>query len=404
LHGSGDRLISFEWKSRGGTIWKHSGKWEGIVPQLLSSFKKTASGPWRLALEKYMRAILCPTCRGQRLNAQARAVQVGGRTIVEIGALPISKLTEWIAPNGPLERSLEPIQQAIAAELLKEIRGRVAFLMNVGLHYLSLDRSAPSLSGGEAQRIRLAGQIGCGLVGVLYILDEPSIGLHPRDNDQLLRSLERLRDLGNTVLVVEHDEETMRVADYVVDFGPGPGIRGGEVVAAGTYADIVADAKSLTGRYLSGAEKIPVPVERRSGNGAKLTIVGARRHNLKNLTVEVPLGKFVGVTGVSGSGKSSLVNDILLEGLSAANDSAQDIDNGDESADADPDQVVSGAFDRIDGREHIDKVIAIDQSPIGRTPRSNPATYIKVFDEIRAVFAQVSEAKVRGYSPSRVRF
>lgn len=286
--------------------------------------------------------------------------------------------------------------------MLKEIRARVAFLLNVGLHYLSLDRTAPTLSGGEAQRIRLAGQIGSGLVGVLYILDEPSIGLHPRDNERLLRSLEKLRDMGNTVLVVEHDEETMRAADHIVDFGPGPGVRGGQVVAAGTYSDIVEKPDSVTGQYLAGKKEIAIPKARRKPNGQKISIIGARHNNLKNVTVDFPLGNFICVTGVSGSGKSSLVNDILMEGARRAQHApaSEDEENGD---DAETLHEV-GLHDRIDGLEHIDKVIDIDQSPIGRTPRSNPATYIKLFDEIRDLFALLPEAKIRGYKPGRFSF
>jgi excinuclease ABC subunit A len=406
LYGAGTRHITFEWKQRGGTVWKHGDKWEGVVPQLLSSFKKTAAGPRRLQLEKYMRVVRCATCQGQRLNVQARAVRVGGKTLTELCAMPIGDLAAWLDPEqGDLEKRLEPLQRTIGAEVLKEIRGRLGFLLNVGLHYLTLDRTAPTLSGGEAQRIRLAGQIGCGLVGVLYILDEPSIGLHPRDNLQLLASLERLRDLGNTVVVVEHDEDTMRAADYLVDFGPGPGVRGGEVVAAGTYAEVAANPNSLTGQYLSGARQIAIPGKRRPRTERRLRVVGARHNNLKNVTVEVPLGVFVGVTGVSGSGKSSLVNDILLEGLLAA---GRRETNGDGAEDGDGDSNGSlhlvGAHDRIEGTEHIDKVIAIDQSPIGRTPRSNPATYIKVFDEVRTLFAGLPEAKVRGYKPGRFSF
>jgi excinuclease ABC subunit A len=403
LYGSGDRHITYEWKLRNGSVWKHGGKWEGLVPQFLSSFKKTAAGPRRLQLEKYMRVVRCGTCQGQRLNAQARAVRVRGKTLVEVCALPIGELAKWFDPQeGDLERGLEPIQQAIAAEVLKEIRGRLGFLLNVGLHYLTLERTAPTLSGGEAQRIRLAGQIGCGLVGVLYILDEPSIGLHPRDNDRLLRSLERLRDMGNTVIVVEHDEETMRAADFLVDFGPGPGVRGGQVVAAGSYSEVVANPASLTGQYLTGARQIAIPTKRRPVTGNRLEVKGARHNNLKNIDVAIPLGVFVAVTGVSGSGKSSLINDILKEGLfqryhlrSAAEESET------------PENGVGhlvGAHDRITGTEHIDKVIDIDQSPIGRTPRSNPATYIKVFDEIRSLFAQLPDAKVRGYKPGRFSF
>jgi excinuclease ABC subunit A len=404
LYGAGDRHVTYEWKQRGGAIWKHGGKWEGIIPQLLSSFKKTAAGPRRLQLEKYMRVVPCPSCHGQRLNRQARAVRVGGKTLVELCAMPVGDLAQWLDPEtGPLEKSLEPIQHAIAEELLKEIRGRLGFLLNVGLHYLTLDRSAPTLSGGEAQRIRLAGQIGCGLVGVLYILDEPSIGLHPRDNERLLNSLKQLRDMGNTVVVVEHDEETMRAADYLVDFGPGPGVRGGEVVAAGSYAEVLANPNSLTGQYLAGLKQIAIPAKRRSSSGTSIHIYGAHHNNLKNIDVEIPLGLFVCVTGVSGSGKSSLVNDILMEGLLQRygfRSQLTEEDNG--SANGQGHTV--GAHERITGTEHIDKVIDIDQSPIGRTPRSNPATYIKVFDEIRALFAELPEAKIRGYTPGRFSF
>jgi excinuclease ABC subunit A len=423
LYGAGDRHITFTWKQRGGAVWKHGGKWEGIIPQLLSSFKKTAAGPRRLQLEKYMRSMRCPSCQGQRLNPQARAVRVGGKTLVEICALPIGELAEWFSdsPSGgreppegasggsrpPLSTQLTPLQRAIAEEVLKEIRGRLGFLLNVGLHYLTLERTAPTLSGGEAQRIRLAGQIGCGLVGVLYILDEPSIGLHPRDNDRLLRSLERLRDMGNTVIVVEHDEETMRAADYLVDFGPGPGVRGGEVVAAGSYAEVVADHRSLTGQYLSGAKQIAVAARRRPATGKRLQIVGARHNNLKNIDVDIPLGLFVCVTGVSGSGKSSLINDILLGNVERGAPSAEREKNDLEREEAEQRSTLRAprsAFDRIAGTEHIDKVIDIDQSPIGRTPRSNPATYIKLFDEIRALYTQMAEAKVRGYKPGRFSF
>jgi excinuclease ABC subunit A len=402
LYGSGNRHITFEWKQRGGKVWKHGGTWEGIVPQLLSSFKKTAAGPRRMQLEKYMRVVRCPSCQGKRLNPQARAVRVGGKTLVELCAMPIGELAAWFDPeNGPLERSLDSLQRNIGGELFKEIRGRLGFLLNVGLHYLTLDRTAPTLSGGEAQRIRLAGQIGCGLVGVLYILDEPSIGLHPRDNQRLLSSLQQLRDLGNTVVVVEHDEDTMRAANYIVDFGPGPGVRGGEVVAAGTYDEVIANPASLTGQYLSGARQIAIPAERRRPTDKRLAILGARHNNLKSIDVEIPLGLFVCVTGVSGSGKSSLINDILMEGLLASGrrDSAEEEENGDNGV---PHTV--GAHDQITGVEQIDKVIAIDQSPIGRTPRSNPATYIKVSDEIRSLFAQLPEAKIRGYQPGRFSF
>jgi excinuclease ABC subunit A len=435
LHGSGDRHITYEWKQRGGGVWKHGGKWEGIVPQLLSSFKKTAAGPRRMQLEKYMRSMRCPTCQGQRLNPQARAVRVGGKTLTELCAMPIGDLAAWFREPEkrrasvslartsetlvPLVETLSPLQLKIAGEVLKEIRGRLGFLLNVGLHYLTLDRSAPSLSGGEAQRIRLAGQIGCGLVGVLYILDEPSIGLHPRDNQRLLNSLLQLRDMGNSVIVVEHDEETMRSADYIVDFGPGPGIRGGEVVAAGSYDEVIGNPRSLTGQYLSGTREISIPKKRRPRIGKDLKIVGARHNNLRNIDVDIPLGQFVCVTGVSGSGKSSLINDILFEGLKGADvrlqvEGGEEEENGNGKPEGERSEpsgsrrrksiAPNGRYDRILGTEHIDKVIDIDQSPIGRTPRSNPVTYIKVFDEIRTLFAKLPEAKVRGYQPGRFSF
>src|SRR5262245_5372764 len=366
LYGAGDRHITYAWNHRGG-VWKHGGTWEGIVPQLLSSFKKTAAGPRRLQLEKYMRVLRCPTCQGQRLNAQARAVRVASKTLVEACALPIGELAEWFADHqspdrkgggdrapsltvGALTRQLTPIQMAIAGEVLKEIRGRLGFLLNVGLHYLTLDRSAPTLSGGEAQRIRMAGQIGCGLVGVLYILDETSIGLHPRDTRRLVRSLDRLRDLGNTVVVVEHDEDTMRAADHIVDFGPGPGVRGGEVVAAGSFAQILANRDSVTGQYLSGKKQIAVPGQRRPRTERQLKVIGARHNNLKNIDVEFPLGRFVCVTGVSGSGKSSLINDILKCGMRNAECGMEDEDkdeSGDDLAFHIPQSAIRNSYDRI---------------------------------------------------------
>ncbi|WP_149112938.1 excinuclease ABC subunit UvrA [Limnoglobus roseus] len=394
LYGSGDRHVVWEWKQRGGKVWKHGGKWEGVIPQLESQFKKATAGPRRMQLEKYMSVMKCPACNGQRLNPQARSVRVGSRTLIELGKMPIGDLVPWF---DAMEGELSAVQRHICGELLKEIRARLGFLLNVGLHYLSLDRPAPSLSGGETQRIRLAGQIGSGLVGVLYILDEPSIGLHPRDNIRLLRSLERLRDMGNTVLVVEHDEDTMRAADYLVDFGPGPGVRGGQIVAAGSPAEVFANPDSPTGQYLTGAKEIAIPKERRKGNGQAIEVIGARHNNLKNVSVKIPLGQFVVVTGVSGSGKSSLVNDILMEAL-ATPSKPESEEDGDETLHS------IGEHDEIRGREFIDKVIDIDQTPIGRTPRSNPATYIKLFDEIRQHFALMPEAKVRGYKPGRFSF
>ncbi|MBM3982966.1 MAG: excinuclease ABC subunit UvrA [Planctomycetes bacterium] len=401
LNGSGDAHIVWEWKQRFGKVWKHGGKWDGIVPQLIAQFKKATAGPRRMQLEKYMRMVHCPACDGQRLNPQARAVRVGGRTLVELGRTPIGDLMPWF--DG-YEKALPDTSRVVAGELMKEIRARLGFLLNVGLHYLTLDRAAPTLSGGEAQRIRLASQIGSGLVGVLYVLDEPSIGLHPRDNARLLASLERLRDMGNTVLVVEHDEDTMRAADYLVDFGPGPGVRGGEVVAAGTTAQVFAEPRSLTAQYLTGAQSIAIPTERRAPNGKKLRIVGASHNNLKDVTAEIPLGLFVCVTGVSGSGKSSLINDVLRTSLASGGRKPPESSIEEESEDEVAELDTRSRQAKIEGAEHIDKVIDIDQTPIGRTPRSNPATYIKLWDEIRSLYAEMSDAKVRGYAPGRFSF
>ena len=398
LHGLGDRVIVHHWKRRGST-WSHAEKWEGVANELLAKFRAATGGPTRAKLEPYMRSMTCPDCRGARLNPRARAVRVGGRTLVELGSWPIGRVARYFEdlagadPDdlGPDDGAvaLDPLSKTIAEELLKEIRGRLGFLTNVGLHYLTLDRAAPTLSGGEAQRIRLASQVGAGLVGVLYILDEPSIGLHPRDNDRLIATLQRLRDAGNTVIVVEHDEDTMRAADHLVDFGPGPGVKGGGVVAEGPLAALAGAPESLTGQYLSGARSIPIPENRKPPTGRTLKVVGARQNNLRNVDVSIPLGLFVCVTGVSGSGKSSLVGDVLREAL------ARDL-NG---AKGEP-----GLHDRIEGLDHLDKVIDIDQSPIGRTPRSNPATYIKLFDQIRDLFTRLPEAKTRGYKAGRFSF
>ncbi len=393
LWGTGAEHITYTWRG-GPSGHKWGGTWEGIIPRLLTQYRDNQSRPQRRMLEKYMRVVPCHECLGRRLNAQARAVtlttlaqkfaQAADRSLPEVCALPVSDAGEFFA-----ELKLDETGQKIAAEAIKEIRGRLGFLADVGLEYLTLDRGAPTLAGGEMQRIRLAGQVGCGLVGVLYILDEPSIGLHSRDNHRLLGTLARLRDQGNTVVVVEHDEDTMRAADHVIDFGPGPGVRGGHVVAHGSPEQVAANPNSVTGKYLTGERRIAVPTSRREGNGRKLIVRGARHNNLKDVDVEIPLGTFICITGVSGSGKSSLVGDILVEAL------RRDLNAGLGSP---------GEHDAIDGLEHLNKMIAIDQSAIGRTPRSNPATYIKVFDEIRRLFAQLPDAKKRGYSPGRFSF
>ncbi|MEO6811540.1 MAG: excinuclease ABC subunit UvrA, partial [Isosphaeraceae bacterium] len=398
LQGSSDRVIVHHWRNKG-KRWSHTGPWEGVAVELLAKYKGSTGGPHRAMLEPYMRSMTCPDCQGARLNPRARAVRVAGKTLVELGATAIGNVARLFdtlagepAPDLRPEEiplSLDPVSWTIAEELIKEIRGRLGFLTNVGLHYLSLDRAAPTLSGGESQRIRLASQVGAGLVGVLYILDEPSIGLHPRDNDRLIATLERLRDVGNTVIVVEHDEDTMRAADHLVDFGPGPGVKGGEVVVSGDFATVANHPTSLTGQYLSGRKAIAVPQVRKAPTDRALTIVGARQNNLKNIDVSIPLGLFVCITGVSGSGKSSLIGDILRNAL------ARDL-NG---AHSEP-----GLHDRIVGIDQLDKIIDIDQSPIGRTPRSNPATYIKLFDQIRDLYTKLPDAKARGYKAGRFSF
>ena len=357
---------------------------EGIVNNLERRFEETQSEASKKEIEEYMGECPCPVCHGQRLRSEALAVTVGGKSIYQATELPVDKALAFF------ERlTLTETQQMIAAQILKEIRSRLGFLQSVGLSYLTLSRSSGTLSGGESQRIRLATQIGSSLMGVLYILDEPSIGLHQRDNDKLLATLRRLRDLGNTLIVVEHDEDTMRAADYLIDIGPGAGSHGGHVVAAGTPEEVMAHPDSLTGQYLSGKKKIEIPARRREGSGKWLTVRGARENNLKNIDVSVPLGTFTCVTGVSGSGKSSLVNEILYKKLGVELNRMK----------AHP-----GKHDGIDGMEYLDKVIAIDQSPIGRTPRSNPATYTNLFNDIRNLFAATQEAKARGYGPGRFSF
>ena len=357
---------------------------EGICNNLERRYKETQSDAVRKELEDCMSQSPCPTCHGRRLRRESLAVTVGG---IDIDTFCHKSVTEALDFMEHLE--LTETQQMIAAQILKEIKNRLGFLRSVGLQYLTLSRSAASLSGGESQRIRLATQIGSSLMGVLYILDEPSIGLHQRDNDKLLKTLQDLRDLGNTLLVVEHDEDTMRAADYIVDVGPGAGVHGGEIVAAGTPEEVMNTPGSITGDYLAGRRKIPVPEHRREGNGKHLKIFGARENNLRGVDVDIPLGTFTCVTGVSGSGKSSLVNEILYKKL---------------GADLNRVKVRPGKHDRIEGEEYLDKVIDIDQSPIGRTPRSNPATYTGLFNDIRELFASTQDAKTRGYGPGRFSF
>ena len=359
-------------------------EFEGVINNLQRRYNETTSEYSRAEITKVMDECNCPECNGKRLNKSALAVTIGGKNIIEFTELSISKAIEFIDSLELTEK-----QHMIADTIIKEIRQRLSFLASVGLDYLTLSRSAGTLSGGESQRIRLATQIGSSLMGVLYILDEPSIGLHQRDNDKLLGTLRELRDIGNTLIVVEHDEDTIRAADYVVDIGPGAGVHGGEVVYSGNVEGLLKCKKSITGQYLSGKKKIEVPAERRKGNGKSLIIKNASENNLKNIDVEIPLGEFVCVTGVSGSGKSSLINEILYKKL------ANELNNAKKAV---------GKVDSIDGIENLDKVINIDQSPIGRTPRSNPATYTGVFNDIRELFASTQDAKIRGYSASRFSF
>ena len=382
LYGSGEQEVRFFF-DQGGRRHFYTKRFEGVIPNLERRYRETDSESVRENLERFMNVMPCPSCEGARLRKESLFVRVGGKNIREVTALSITEAEAFFAGL-----TLPAKEAEIARRVLKEIRERLSFLSHVGLDYLTLDRTAGTLSGGEGQRIRLATQVGSSLVGVLYILDEPSIGLHQRDNRRLLDTLERLRDLGNTVLVVEHDEETILAADHVIDMGPGAGVHGGEVVAQGTPQQILADAASLTGRYLSGELSIPVPAQRRTGERF-LTIHGARENNLRGIEVAIPLGVMTCVTGVSGSGKSTLVIDTLYKAL------AQRLYRAKEKA---------GKVTAIEGLEHLDKVIDIDQSPIGRTPRSNPATYTGVFTDIRDLFAQLPEAKIRGYKPGRFSF
>lgn len=384
LYGNGETPFHFHYENDFGGIRDVDVPFEGVINNISRRYRETNSDFTREQMRKYMTELPCPVCHGYRLNQRALAVKIDGRNIGEISALSISDSLEFFK-----NIKLSAQKNEIAKPILKEIIDRLTFMKNVGVEYLTLSRSARTLSGGEAQRIRLATQIGSNLSGVMYVLDEPSIGLHQRDNDRLIESLKAMRDLGNTLIVVEHDEDTMRAADYIVDIGPGAGENGGQVMAAGTPKQVMRSRKSLTGQYLSGKKFIPVPQERRVGNGKKITITGAAENNLKDITVDFPLGEFICVTGVSGSGKSTLVNMILKRVL------AQKLNNN---------SAKPGKYKSISGVENIEKVINIDQSPIGRTPRSNPATYTGVFDDIRELFAQTNQAKMRGYTKGRFSF
>lgn len=384
LYGSGDEEIFFHYENDWGQVRENNIKFEGVVRNVERRYRETSSDWIREQMEKYMAEQPCQSCKGDRLRKESLAVYVGGLNISELTELSVKDAYEFFENLTLSEKDTQ-----IARQILREIKERIGFLKNVGLDYLTLNRAAGTLSGGEAQRIRLATQIGSRLTGVLYILDEPSIGLHQRDNDRLISTLKDMRDIGNTLIVVEHDEDTMLAADYLIDVGPGAGVHGGEVVAAGTPEEVMANPDSLTGQYLGGKKFIPLPLERRKGNGHFLEIRGAKENNLKNINVKVPLGTFTCVTGVSGSGKSTLVNEILYKTLAAKLNRAR---------------MRAGAHKEIKGLENLDKVIDIDQTPIGRTPRSNPATYTGVFDDIRDLFASTNEAKVRGYKKGRFSF
>lgn len=387
FNGSDGKEFHFHYENEFGGVRDIDIPFEGLITNINRRYRETNSDYTRTVMKTYMNELTCGTCHGYRLNDQALSVKVGGEQGLHIGQLSDLSVADHLEVIEHL--TLSENEATIATPIVKEIKDRLSFLNNVGLNYLTLSRAAGTLSGGESQRIRLATQIGSNLSGVLYILDEPSIGLHQRDNDRLIASLKKMRDLGNTLIVVEHDEDTMREADWLIDIGPGAGVFGGEIVASGTPAQVAKNKKSITGQYLSGKREIPVPLERRVGNGRFLEVTGAKENNLQDVTVRFPLGKFVAVTGVSGSGKSTLVNSILKKAI------AQKLNRNSDKP---------GKFKSISGIEHLDRLIDIDQSPIGRTPRSNPATYTGVFDDIRDLFAQTNEAKIRGYKKGRFSF
>ncbi|HEL1601045.1 excinuclease ABC subunit UvrA [Streptococcus suis] len=387
FNGSDGKEFHFHYENEFGGVRDIDIPFEGLITNINRRYRETNSDYTRTVMKTYMNELTCGTCHGYRLNDQALSVKVGGEKGLHIGQLSDLSVADHLEVIENL--TLSENEATIATPIVKEIKDRLSFLNNVGLNYLTLSRAAGTLSGGESQRIRLATQIGSNLSGVLYILDEPSIGLHQRDNDRLIASLKKMRDLGNTLIVVEHDEDTMREADWLIDIGPGAGVFGGEIVASGTPAQVAKNKKSITGQYLSGKREIPVPLDRRVGNGRFLEVIGAKENNLQDVTVRFPLGKFVAVTGVSGSGKSTLVNSILKKAI------AQKLNRNSDKP---------GKFKSISGIEHLDRLIDIDQSPIGRTPRSNPATYTGVFDDIRDLFAQTNEAKIRGYKKGRFSF
>ncbi len=391
LYGEGGD--SRRYRNRFGRVREYYEGFEGVVPRMERLYRDTESDHSRMDIERYMMSKPCLVCQGKRLKPEALAVTIGGKTIMDVTAMSVTQAGNWVTTLSGSGNGSKPVlserEQMIARQIIKEIRSRLGFLQNVGLGYLTIGRASGTLSGGETQRIRLATQIGSGLMGVLYICDEPTVGLHPADGSRLIETLKKLRDLGNTILIVEHDEAVMRAADYIIDMGPGAGEHGGRVVAEGKLSDIMNSPASITGQYLSGVKQIPVPEERRAGSGKAISIKGARQNNLKDITVRIPLGMFVAVTGVSGSGKSTLIDDILNKKL------AQVFYRARERA---------GDFDEITGTEYIDKVVNIDQSPIGRTPRSNPATYTGLFTPIRELFAAVPEARIKGYGPGRFSF